>query len=185
MSTVVQSTEQAYFHQNIKKYTASMKHYIMTSRFNNETILENQTYRNENPKVGCIYCAPQMIAKKVPIDSVMFILEMNNDTNRIEGIGMVRNHPYTNKYTVYINGNYNRYCYIGKHRIDRKSMTEEEDRIMTFFDIICFTGNKHVKRGQGLKTFPLQFLYKCRKTLDLVAFITNMFKTRLEQHVNI
>lgn len=180
MSTAVQLAEKASLLQNIKKYAATLKHFVMTSRFNNETIAENQIYRNMHPKVGCIYCAPQTIAKKVPIDSVMFVLEMNNDTNRIEGIGMVRNHPYLNKYTVYINGNYNRYCYIGKHRIDRKSMTEEEDKIMTVFDILCFTGNKHVKRGQGLKTFPIEFLYKCNRTLDLVVFITNMFKTRLD-----
>jgi hypothetical protein len=120
-----------------------------------------------------------MISKNVPADSVMFILEMNNDRNRIEGIGMVRNHPYANKYDVYSNGNYNRYTYVGKYRIDRDSMNEEENEIMTVFDILCFTGNKHMKRGQGLKAFPVEFLYKCSRTLDLVVFITNMFRSRI------
>jgi flagellin-like hook-associated protein FlgL len=165
--------------KNIKTYAASMKHVIMTSRFNEETILENKRYRNNNPKIGCIYCAPQTISKKVPIDAILFILEMNNDKNRIEGIGMVRNHPQVNRYNVYDNGNYNRYNYVGKHRIDRSEMTEEENKIMTVFDILCFTGNKHMKRGQGLKAFPVEFLYKCSKTLDLVMFITNMFKSRI------
>jgi hypothetical protein len=171
--------EKAIFRQNVKKYASAMKHIVMTSRFNDETIAENKTFRNRNPKIGCIYCAPQMISKKVPLDSVMFILEMNNDKNRIEGIGMVRNHPHANKYSVYDNGNYNRYTYLGKYRIDRDSMTEHENEIMTVFDILCFTGNKHMKRGQGLKAFPVEFLYKCSRTLDLVVFITNMFKTRI------
>jgi hypothetical protein len=181
MSSTASSTivEHAIFRQNVKKYASAMKHVIMTSRFNDETISENKTFRARNPKIGCIYCAPQMISKKVPLDSVMFILEMNNDKNRIEGIGMVRNHPHANKYNVYDNGNYNRYSYIGKYRIDRDSMTEHENEIMTVFDILCFTGNKHMKRGQGLKAFPVDFLYKCSRTLDLVVFITNMFKTRI------
>ena len=166
--------------KNIKQYTASMKHFIMTSRFNDDTISENKAYRNDNPKIGCIYCTPQTISKKVPIDAILFILEMNNDKNRIEGIGMVRNHPQVNKFNVYNNGNYNRYNYIGKHRIDREAMTEEENKIMTVFDILCFTGNKHMKRGQGLRSFPTEFLYKCSKTLDLVVFITNMFKSRMK-----
>lgn len=165
--------------KNIKNYAASMKHFIMTSRFNDETILENKTYRNRNPKIGCIYCTPQTISKKIPIDSILFILEMNNDKNRIEGIGMVRNHPQVNKYNVYDNGNYNRYNYVGKNRIDREDMNEEENNIMTVFDILCFTGNKHMKRGQGLRSFPIEFLYKCSKTLDLVVFIANMFKSRI------
>ena len=37
----------------------------------------------------------------------MFVLAMDNDTNKIVGIGMVRNHEYINKYTVYQNSNYN------------------------------------------------------------------------------
>jgi hypothetical protein len=109
----------------------------------------------------------------------MFVLEMNNDTNKIIGIGMVRNHPYVNKYSVYSEGNYNRYVYVGKTRIDRESMTEEEERIMTVFDILCFTGNKHMKRGQGLKSFPIDMLYRCSVKLDLVQFIREMFKRRL------
>ena len=104
---------------------------------------------------------------------------MNNETNSILGIGMVRNHPIFNKFHVYENGNYNRYVYAGKTRIDRNEMTAEEDLIMQVFDILCFRGNRHMKRGQGLKSFPPDMLYRCSKKLDLVKFINNMFKTRL------
>jgi hypothetical protein len=104
---------------------------------------------------------------------------MNNETNQIIGVGMVRNHPYINKYNVYGNGNYNRYVFIGKQRIDRMDMTPEEDIIMQVFDILCFTGNRHMKRGQGLKSFPLDMLFRCNKRLDLVDFIAKMFKSRL------
>jgi hypothetical protein len=60
-------------------------------------------------------------------------------------------------------------------------MTDEEERIMKVFDILCFTGNKHMKRGQGMKSFPIETLYKCKNTLDLVSFISEMFKTRMSK----
>ena len=104
---------------------------------------------------------------------------MNNDTNKIMGIGMVRNKPNINKYRVYREGNYNRYVYVGSKRIGREEMDTEEDKIMQVFDVLCFKGNKHMKRGQGLKSFPIDMLFRCSRRLDLVDFISKMFKKRL------
>ena len=104
---------------------------------------------------------------------------MNNDSNRIMGIGMVRNRAVVNRYIVYMEGNYNRFNFIGKNRIDRSEMTEKEEEVMKAFDILCFTGNKHMKRGQGLKSFPIEMLFNCSKKLDLVDFIREMFKRRI------
>jgi hypothetical protein len=95
------------------------------------------------------------------------------------GIGFIKNKPSTKHYYVYDNDNYNRYSYIGSLRIDREEMTEEEDRIMKVFDILCFYGNHHMKRGQGLKTFPMDMLYRMKEKLDLVKFINEMFKARI------
>jgi hypothetical protein len=109
---------------------------------------------------------------------------MNNDTNKIAGIGLVRNHAFMHKYSVYSEKTYNRYIYYGKNHIARENMNEEEERIMKVFDILCFTGNKHMKRGQGIKSFPIETLYKCKRTLDLVGFISEMFKTRISKKDN-
>ena len=162
----------------VLEYKKNLKCFLLTSRFTNTTWDENIKYR-KNKNFGCVYCSPDSITNAIPIDSIVFILEMNNDTNKILGVGMIRNHPYLNKFTVYNEGNYNRYVYIGKNRIDRTEMLEEEERIMKVFDILCFTGNKHMKRGQGLKSFPIEMLYKCSKKLDLVNFIKEMFKKRI------
>ena len=61
---------------------------LLTSRFNEKTWNENQKYRLKK-EIGCIYCSPCPIANEIPLDSIMFILEMNNDKNRIEGINLV------------------------------------------------------------------------------------------------
>jgi hypothetical protein len=166
--------------QKFKDFIINMKKFIVTSRFNNNTWKENQIFRDKI-QFGCIYCAPDMITTKIPTDSVVFVLEMNNDTNKIMGIGMVRNHPVCGKYCVYSNGNYNRFVYSGKYRIDRNEMTEEEDKIMQAFDILCFKGNTHMKRGQGLKSFPVDMLFRCKKVIDLVDFVSQMFKERISK----
>lgn len=104
---------------------------------------------------------------------------MNNDTNKIIGIGLIRNQTINGKLNVYSKGNYNRYTFIGRKRIDRSEMSEEEDLVMSIFDILCFRGNTHMKRGQGLKSFPTELIYRLSKQVDLIKYIGNMFKYRL------
>lgn len=160
----------------LKTFRREQRQHIMTSRFNNKTWHENQQYRQK--KQICVYCAPIPVTQQVPSDTILFVLEMNNDTNQIMGIGLIKNHPLCNKHTVYDNGNYNRYVYTSRHHISRDAMTEKEETILKALDILCFKGNRHMKRGQGLTAFPVDMLYRCRHIVDLVQFIKNMFAMR-------
>jgi len=163
----------------INDFRSHSKYFLTTSRFDNHTWQENQNYKKKNPKIKCIYCTPEPITKAITIDSVVFVLEMNNDINKIVGIGMIKNYSYMDKYHVYQNGNYNRFNYVGKHHISREDMTAKELAILEIMDKMCFTGNRHMKRGQGLRSFPVDVLYKCsKKGFDLVDFIRFMFKVR-------
>lgn len=181
MTSMLIPTEKKLHTCQLKDYKKQIRNFLLTSRFNNNTWNENEQYRNTNAAIGCIYCSPDQISCQIPIESILFILEMNNDTNSIMGIGMVRNHAIVNKHQVYSNGNYNRYVYVGKNRIDREDMTDDEETIMQVFDILCFKGNRHMKRGQGLKSFPVDMLYRCSKRLDLIQFVSEMFKSRLSK----
>ena len=174
-------TDKRLYRKQLCEYKKQMRNHIMTSRFNRNTWNENERYRASKNNIGCIYCSPDPIANVVPMESIMFVLEMNNDTNKIMGIGMIRNRPIVSKIMVYSNGNYNRYVFIGKIRISRTEMSEDEERIMKVFDILCFSGNKHMKRGQGLKSFPTEMLYKMSSRLDMVSYIGEMFKKRIRQ----
>ena len=167
----------------LNDYKNQLKHFIVTSRFTNTTWLENENYRKKfGEKLGCIYCSPDPVSIQIPIDSILFVLEMNNDLNRIMGIGMIRNHHQINRHHVYDSDNYNRYNYSGKYRIDREDMvSDEEELVMTIFDKLCFTGNKHMKRGQGLKSFPIDILYRCKSKIDLVESVCKMFKRRITE----
>jgi hypothetical protein len=177
-------TEKKKYRKHVANFKKQQEKYLLTSRFNNETVEENRRFRSSHEKVGCIYCAPNKITDNIPCNKIMFVLEMNNDENEIIGIGMLRNHSYIQRHNVYAHNNYNRYIYMGKHRIDRKDMTQEELTIMKVFDRLCFKGNHHVKRGQGLKQFPSNMLYNCLSKINLLEFVNNMFKKRITQKEN-
>jgi hypothetical protein len=167
------------YRKKINEYMSGLKHRIVTSRFNTDTLAENAAFREKNSKVGCIYCCPTKITAKIPPDMVLFVLEMNNSTNRIDGIGMIKNYAICDKYKVYNNISYNKFVYIGKYRISRAQMTEEEEEIMRVFDTLCFKGAKNMKRGQGITAFPMEMLYRCSSTKDLVDFVRQMFSRRI------
>lgn len=159
----------------------SKKHYLMTTRFTNKSHNEMISYCNKIKGVNCIYGVPKEISNTIPKEAILFVLEMNNETNCIEGVGMVKNNAFPNKYGVYEDGNYNRFSYLGKARIDRSIMTEEEESIMQAFDIICFKGSRHLKRSHGITIFPPDILDKCREKMDLTEYIINMFKKRINK----
>jgi len=160
------------------EYGASKKNYITTTRFNSQTWKENREYMAKNTKFGCIYGVTEPNRQSIPTESYLFVLEMNNDSNRIMGIGLVRNNPLYNRHMVYSEAKYNQFAYVGKYRIDRSEMDEMEERIMKVFDILCFKGARHLKRLTGVKAFPLDILYKCSRLIDLIDFISTMFKKR-------
>lgn len=167
------------YNRMVNEYNKQLKKMILTTRFNDETWKENEKYRIQENFKGCVYSSPEQISMKIPQEKILFVLEMNNNINKIMGIGMIRNEAKMYKYHMYDNERYNRYQYIGNHRIDRSDMDKTEELIMLLFDKLCFKGNCHMKRGQGLKSFPIKMLYNCSKVVDLVEFINNMFKKRL------
>lgn len=170
------------YNRFVAEYASKLKYSLMVSRFNQHTWEQNVSFRNKNKNVKCLYGTPVLVSNSVLLDSVMFIMEMDIENNCILGIGLVKNHPICGKYVVYgDNMNVNRYLYMGKTRIDRGEMDEEENEMMRFFDTICFCGSKHMKRGNGLSRFPVEILYRCSKVCDLVQYIFGMFKKRAKK----
>lgn len=166
--------------KHIREYAKKFKDtYLMTTRFNSYTANENMRFRKQKWPNGCIYGTPVMVSNRIHNECKLFVLEMNNDENRIMGIGLILNKPQFNKHKIYSDFNYNRYSYIGKYRISREEMNEEEEFIMQIFDKLCFQGKYHMKRGHGLTAFPMKILYRCRKIVDLVKSVEEMFKKRI------
>jgi len=160
----------------------AMKSQLMVTIFNEKTRQESEQYREQKmPKGAAVYCSSLPISPTVQTNKNLMVLEMNNDTNRIMAIGLIKNNPHIEKYRVYkdTNENYNRFVYLGKYRIAREDMTEEEERMMKVFDRLCFKGNYHMKRGQGIRSFPPIVIWRCHHIVNLVEFVENMFRRRV------
>lgn len=152
---------------------------IATSRFNNDTWQENCKYRAKiNSPHGCIYGCPLKITPKVPLDSLLFVVEMNNSTNQIEGIGLIRNSVKCDKYyNIYSTHNYNRYVYKSEYRIHRDLIEKYNTDLVKCLEYILFREKTHMKRGSGLKIIPEKLLKheKCRN-IDLQDEIRKIFR---------
>jgi hypothetical protein len=57
---------------------------IATTRFSNSTWNENVSFREKYNYKGCIYGSPSQLSCKIDKDAVLFVIEMNNSTNKIE-----------------------------------------------------------------------------------------------------
>jgi len=127
--------------------------YIATTRFTNYTYKENLDWRERFKWKGCVYGLNKKMPLTVPHLAMVYVIEMNNDQNKIMGIGLVRN--YINpKYKMCIyksDTNYNRYIYNSAYRKDRSELNE---KFLEALEIILFTGYGHYKRGQGITVIP-------------------------------
>ena len=104
--------------------------YIAVTRFNNETWRENQRWRENNNFTGCIYNTPIHIKDAIPLEITLYIIEMNNQTNNIMGIGRLLNKVHTDKkYKIYNDNNYNRYTYKGNSYLSREAIIDENGKM--------------------------------------------------------
>ena len=120
--------------------------YIASTRFNNDTYNENFKYRNKSG-IPLIYGTSIRIQAKYDIGSLMFVVEMNNEENRIEGIGLIRNTlVYDKQHNIYSNSDYNRYLYRGDYWVDRATIVDKDAEIVEICDTVLFKGKSHLKR---------------------------------------
>ena len=168
---------------------------LVTSRFTNDTLETNQNYKRQKNIKGCIYGSPQEMSSKIMNDSLVFVIEMNNDTDSIEGIGLIRNRPYLDKYyKIYEEGNYNRFVYKSNYRIDRITLWEHNRALVKVLEYVLFGEKTHLKRGSGFTTVTQKFLQskkheKCKALVlyKIINVIVKCFKNKyvIENDLNI
>lgn len=152
-------------------------YYIGTTRFNNYTIEENKRWKINNNFTGCIYSNGTQIQKNVPIYSNVFVIEMNNSKNKIEGIGLIKNHYYFDKkYNIYQDNNYNRFVFKGNFYKNRDELLRINEDFVEKIETILFYGFTHLKRGQGITLIPKSKIEE-NKNIMLDMFEVLVFKS--------
>jgi hypothetical protein len=124
--------------------------YIACTRFNNATYKENIDYRIKYDE-SVIYGPAFKIRDIYPPGALIFVAEMNNETNKIQGIGLIKNSLVSDiRHKVYDNGEYNRYIYRGNYWISREDLLILDPEIIVIFDNILFKGKSHMKFRTGI-----------------------------------
>jgi hypothetical protein len=139
---------------------------IVSTRFTNKTLKENRDYR-ERHNIKCIYGSPQEFSPKIFYESVVFVVEMNNEINKIQN-----------------DGNYNRYIYKSNYFIDRSIIERYNPRLVEVLDYILFKEKTHLKRGTGFTTIPYKLLHheKC-ENMEIINEVKLIFKEQFSKNI--
>ena len=134
---------------------------VLLSRFTDKTLAENRQWKEANDK-QCAYGSTRAISDNLPLMQY-FVIEMNVTTNKIAGIGIIRN-KLSPRVRIYSNPYFNRYIYIGKHFIPIEDLINENNnenddnkKMLEEIEKILFYGKGHLKRG-GMTLFPPKLL---------------------------
>lgn len=179
----------------------SINIHILSTRFNNETWKQlsnfREKYKSNNKKKSVVYNSPSIITPKVPVNTPVIVMEMNNDINKIMGMSIITNHYFTRskKYRIYKDDNYNRYTYFGKYYVDIRKVfeycetqieREQNNKHMKDYQFIndmilyyeqkLFYGYTHMKRGDGFTILNKKFIEE--KKDDTIQFLTYLFNPK-------
>jgi len=156
--------------------------YLLTTRFSNETWNENMEYIQKQRQIKCIYCNTYGVSETIPVNKMIYVLEMNNNTNQIMGVGLVRNSPYREYFRVYKKGLYNMTAYVGYHRLCREELCNDiidDVNILEELEHTCFKGKGHLKMGQGMTSFPIHVLvHLLENDIDVLEWLSKKFKEK-------
>lgn len=134
-------------------------YFIASTRFKTETWEQNLNYKKKNNIKGVIYGVPIEINNKYPLNSLIFVIEMNNDENQILGIGLIRNKQLNDqKYFIYKSMDYNRFIYAGEYWLSREFIYRRHIEIVEILEDILFKKKSHVKRQSGISFIKSKLL---------------------------
>jgi hypothetical protein len=158
-----------------KTYRSHQSAYLCTTRFNDQTYLQNRRFCVKFKKKS-FYCNPHALPANIPADGIVYVIEMNNTKDKIAGIGKIKNRLKYNVYNVYEEEFYNQNYFEGDERIDAEEFNETETQFIQSLEQQCFHGRGHLKRGHRMLSFPQARLGTCMKNgLDIIGTIEKIF----------
>ena len=128
--------------------------FICCTRFTSKTYKENKEWKKRKNWSGCVYGFDTNIPEKIPYDSNIYVIEMNNTINKIMGIGLIVNSGNEKRTKIYTKHGHNRYIYKGKFRASRMQILQKNTKIIEYLEQKLFYGFHHFKRQYGLTLIP-------------------------------
>lgn len=171
---------------------------IYTTRFTSDTYYQNMRFKDSIGWNGALYSTMLTFPVNTP-DKLLFVLDMNNTTNKIVGIGLVRNVLAKDQdVNIYANPGFNNYVYKSTYYISLTQMgsedgfdgggkpKEENKSLLKYiedeFEAKLFYGKSHSKRGGSFMVFPQKFK-KRKHLLFLVSLFVMMNPNQFVENV--
>ena len=147
---------------------------LASARFNFKTLAERDEYMAKK-NIIC-YGTQIKVKSSIPLNTLLFVVEMNNEENQVVGIGLVRNMVSPDPHNIYTDPNYHRYVYTGSYRVTREQMEDYDEEMVRVFDLILFKGYTHIKRHSGITIIPPKLLDDDRtRGINLTNRVKEMF----------
>lgn len=149
-------------------------YHIACTRFTNSTYAENMEYRKKH-NYPAIYGSALKIRDIYLPGAFIFIVEMNNEKNQIEGVGLIENKLVCDRYhNIYSNAEYNKYVYRGKYWLAKENI---EPEITEIFNNILFKGKSHLKCRIGITVVTEKLLVRWNyHTLNVKYRLQKLFE---------
>jgi len=171
---------------------------IYTTRFTSDTYYQNMRFKQNIDWNGSLYSTMLTFPANTP-DKLLFILDMNNTTNKIVGIGLVQNKLAKDQdVNIYSNPAFNNYIYkstyyisltqnyshsdCDKHENDGENESDWRKFIEDEFEAKLFYGKSHSKRGGSFMIFPKKFK-KQKHLLFLISLFVLLNPNRFVENV--
>ena len=172
---------------------------IYTTRFTTDTYFQNQRFKDRLGWNGSLYSTMLTFPQNTP-DKMIFILDMNNTTNKVVGIGLVLNKLSKDQsLDIYDNPSFNNYVYKTKYYIQLIDISQRGkyhdfvekswgDYIEKEFEACLFYGKGHLKRGGSFMCFPRKLLQEKHIIFIITLFVIfnpNNFVENVMEKVNV
>ena len=161
---------------------------IYTTRFKNDTFIQNQRmkhnvfeYNDSCKQHGSLYSTMLPFPKNTSDHKYLFILDMNNETNTIMGIGFLKNILSRNQdLNIYDDPSFNNYIYKSMFYIPICDLNQNycENIEPSWIEFIkkefiqcLFYGKSNLKRGGSFSRFPMKKLKYIHLKFLLSLFI--------------
>jgi hypothetical protein len=128
------------------------KYHIGVAIFNNKTYEENVKWRREHPTISCVYGLCKPLSKSFNQGSTIFVLEMNNDENKIMGVGLILNVSDYSTFKLYKKREYsNLYIHSSRFHVTREEMLrKDKHNVIEYLENKLFHGCHNFKRLTGI-----------------------------------
>ena len=125
--------------------------HVLLHKHSNETYTALNEWRTKKNITGTSYNLDHKLHKSLPDKTPLYIIDINNDVNRIEGIGILYKCKIKRlyKYNIYPHRERNRYSYKTPFYMKRDALIELNNKsklCIYFLEYVLFYGKKNYKR---------------------------------------